>query len=99
MAIETVPLPLPPTADPSKFKDFGREVRGVHPGRLTDEEFKEIEQLLYKVRAAPRIIPHAASFIGVSCSTTHCSSETLISCQRSSTALRRYVGYRDPRSY
>lgn len=55
MAIETVPLPLPPTADPSKFKDFGREVRGVHPGRLTDEEFKEIEQLLYKVRVVPSI--------------------------------------------
>ena len=54
MAIETVPLPLPPTADPSKFKDFGREVRGVHPGRLTDEEFKEIEQLLYKVRMSFR---------------------------------------------
>jgi len=53
MAIETLPLPLPPTADPSKFKDFGREVRGVHPGRLTDEEFKEIEQLLYKVCIAP----------------------------------------------
>ena len=49
MAIETFPLPLPPIADPSKFKDFGREVKGVHPGRLMDEEFKEIEQLLYKV--------------------------------------------------
>ena len=49
MAIEVHPLPLPSSADPSKFKDFGREVRGVHPGRLTDEEFKEIEQLLYKV--------------------------------------------------
>ena len=52
MAIETIPLPLPSTADPSKFEDFGREVRGVHPGRLTDEEFKEIEQLLYKVCVA-----------------------------------------------
>ena len=49
MTIETFPLPLPPTADPSEFKDFGREVKGVHPGRLTDEEFEEIEQLLYKV--------------------------------------------------
>ena len=54
MAIEILPLPLPRTADPSKFKDFGREVRGVHPGRLTDEEFKEIEQLLYKVLVVPR---------------------------------------------
>jgi hypothetical protein len=61
MAIEAVPLPLPSTADPSKFKDFGREVRGVHPGRLTDEEFKEIEQLLYKVCVAPpmfRLLPY-----------------------------------------
>lgn len=49
MAIEILPLPLPPSADPSKFKDFGREVKGIHPGRLTDEEFKEVEQLLYKV--------------------------------------------------
>jgi hypothetical protein len=55
MAIETLPLPLPPTADSSKFKDFGREVRGVHPGRLTDEEFKEIEQLLYKVCVIPPV--------------------------------------------
>ncbi|KAF9651921.1 Clavaminate synthase-like protein [Thelephora ganbajun] len=49
MAIEVLPLPLPSSADPSKFRDFGREVKGIHPGRLTDEEFKEIEQLLYKV--------------------------------------------------
>jgi hypothetical protein len=49
MAIETFPIPLPPAADASKFKDFGREVRGVHPGRLTDKEFKEIERLLYEV--------------------------------------------------
>ena len=57
MAIETFPLPLPPTADPSKFKDFGREVRGVHPGRLTDEEFKDIEQLLYRVCVIPPPLP------------------------------------------
>lgn len=49
MAIEVLPLPLPPSADPSKFTDFGREVRGIHPGRLTDEEFEKIQQLLYKV--------------------------------------------------
>ncbi|GJE97802.1 TauD/TfdA family dioxygenase [Phanerochaete sordida] len=48
MAIEVAPLPLPPSADPSKFADFGREVKGVSPGTLTPEQFKEIEQLLYK---------------------------------------------------
>ncbi|EMD42350.1 hypothetical protein CERSUDRAFT_110859 [Gelatoporia subvermispora B] len=47
-AIETAPLPLPPSADLSKFVDFGREVKGVNPGTLTPEQFKEIERLLYK---------------------------------------------------
>lgn len=50
MAIELTPLPLPASADASKFVNFGREVKGVHPGKLTLEEFKEIEELLYKVR-------------------------------------------------
>lgn len=49
MALEVVPLPLPPSADPTKFTDFGREVKGVNPGGLTTEQFKEIEELLYKV--------------------------------------------------
>ena len=62
MAIETFPLPLPPTADPSKFKDFGREVKGVHPGRLTDEEFKEIQQLLYKVCVIPQYPCHSLAY-------------------------------------
>jgi len=48
MAIELTPLPLPASADASKFANFGREVKGVHPGKLTPEEFKEIEELLYK---------------------------------------------------
>ncbi|KLO20172.1 Clavaminate synthase-like protein [Schizopora paradoxa] len=48
MAIEVVALPLPSSADPSKFADFGREVKGVDPGQLTDEQFKEIQELLYK---------------------------------------------------
>jgi hypothetical protein len=50
MAIDLAPLPLPASADASKFVNFGREVKGIHPGKLTPEEFKEIEQLLYKVR-------------------------------------------------
>jgi hypothetical protein len=51
MAIELVPLPLPASADPSKFADFGREVKGVHPGTLTPEQFGEIQEALYKVRS------------------------------------------------
>ena len=51
MAIEVEPLPLPSSADPSKFADFGREVKGVDPGQLTDEQFKEVQELLYKVRS------------------------------------------------
>ncbi|TFK56915.1 Clavaminate synthase-like protein [Heliocybe sulcata] len=48
MAIEVVPLPLPPSADASKFKDFGREVKGVSPGELNDEQFEVVRDLLYK---------------------------------------------------
>lgn len=49
MAIELVPLPLPASADASKFADFGREVKGIHPGTLTPEQFKEIQDALYRV--------------------------------------------------
>jgi hypothetical protein len=52
MAIELTPLPLPPTADASKFVDFGKEVKGVDPGNLSPEQLEEIKQLLYKVRHA-----------------------------------------------
>lgn len=85
MAIELLPISLPPSADPSKFKDFGREVRGVHPGRLTDEQFKEIEQLLYKVWALLPNATHTILLICVSGSMIYCSSETSIFHLRSST--------------
>ncbi|KAF8333240.1 uncharacterized protein EI90DRAFT_3053541 [Cantharellus anzutake] len=49
MAIELVPLPLPASANPAYFSEFGREVRGVDPGNIDTETFKEIEELLYKV--------------------------------------------------
>ena len=49
MTIETVPLTLPPSADPSKFLNFGKEVIGVNPGDLSSSDFAEIRQLLYKV--------------------------------------------------
>ncbi len=49
MTLETVPLTLPPSADSSKFSNFGRQVTGVDPGNLTPSDFAEIQQLLYKV--------------------------------------------------
>lgn len=49
MTIEVAPLPLPPSADASKFADFGREVKGINPGALTQEQLEEIKDLLYKV--------------------------------------------------
>ena len=50
MAIEFLPLPLPATADASKFLDFGRVVKGIDPGSLTEpKEFAEIREALYKV--------------------------------------------------
>jgi hypothetical protein len=54
MAIQTVPLTCPPSADPSTFANFGREVIGVNPGNLSPSEFAEIQQLLYKVRVPAR---------------------------------------------
>ncbi|KAK0209244.1 hypothetical protein DFS33DRAFT_1308671 [Desarmillaria ectypa] len=48
MAIEFVPLPLPASADPSKFTTFGRQVKGVDPGNFTSEQFHEIRDALYK---------------------------------------------------
>ncbi|KAI9510760.1 alpha-ketoglutarate dependent xanthine dioxygenase [Russula earlei] len=51
MTVQTIPLTLPPSADPSKFADFGREVVGVNPGDLSPSDFAEIEQLLYKYDA------------------------------------------------
>jgi len=48
MAIELQPLPLPAAADPSKFVNFGREVKGVDPGSLNPKEFAEIREALYK---------------------------------------------------
>lgn len=57
MAIEFVPLPLPPSADPSKFVEFGREVKGVDPATLdpSSERFTEIHDALYKVGSPPLI--------------------------------------------
>lgn len=51
MAIQLEPFPLPATADFDKLKDFGRIVKGVDPANLTEEQFKEIEKLLYQYDA------------------------------------------------
>ncbi|KAJ8521948.1 hypothetical protein ONZ45_g1422 [Pleurotus djamor] len=51
MAIELAPLPLPASADPSKFIDFGREVKGLHPGQLSPEELDQVKEALYKYDA------------------------------------------------
>ncbi|KAF8552327.1 hypothetical protein OG21DRAFT_151502 [Imleria badia] len=48
MTIELAPLPLPASADPSYFVDFGREVKGVNPGELIPPQFLEIHDALYK---------------------------------------------------
>ncbi|KAL0952015.1 hypothetical protein HGRIS_008664 [Hohenbuehelia grisea] len=48
MAIELVPLPLPASADASKFAQFGREVKGVNPGSLSESEFEQVKEALYK---------------------------------------------------
>lgn len=51
MTIEFLPIPLPPSADASRLSKFGREVKGFNPGKeWTDEEFRVIEEGLYKVR-------------------------------------------------
>ncbi|KAJ7486673.1 Clavaminate synthase-like protein [Mycena latifolia] len=51
MTIQLIPLPLPASADASKFTQFGREVVGVDPGNLTSEQFEEIRDALYKYDA------------------------------------------------
>jgi alpha-ketoglutarate-dependent taurine dioxygenase len=50
-SIELLPLPLPASADASRFVDFGREVRGINPGSFTAHEFEYIKEALYKHEA------------------------------------------------
>ena len=47
--ITLAPLVLPTNVDREKFADFGREVKDIHPGNCTADEFNEIEEALYKV--------------------------------------------------
>lgn len=56
MAIDLAPLPLPSSADPSYFVNFGREVKGVNLCELTLPQFSEIHDALYKV-GSPVVSP------------------------------------------
>ena len=60
---------------------------------MTDEEFKEIEQLLYKVCITPYVLI-VGLLIVLMCSMTHCSSGMLIFHLRSSTNSQRFVTLR-----
>ncbi|KAK8849388.1 hypothetical protein IAR55_004720 [Kwoniella newhampshirensis] len=42
------PIPLPPSADPVHFKDFGRKVEGFDPAKIDDSQMEEIIEMLYK---------------------------------------------------
>lgn len=46
--IEVVPILRPPLTHVANFADFGREIRGVHPGAISPERLQGIERLLYK---------------------------------------------------
>ncbi|KAJ3506464.1 hypothetical protein NLJ89_g6853 [Agrocybe chaxingu] len=48
MAIELAPFPVPSSTDAAKLADFGREVKGINVAEFTPEQFKEIEEALYK---------------------------------------------------
>ncbi|KAF9444416.1 hypothetical protein P691DRAFT_778261 [Macrolepiota fuliginosa MF-IS2] len=48
MAIELALLPLSASANPSKFSNFGREVEGLHPGKLTPEQLEDHDVLLFR---------------------------------------------------
>ncbi|TFK83211.1 Clavaminate synthase-like protein [Polyporus arcularius HHB13444] len=48
MAIDLAPISLPATADAEQFKDFGREILGVNPGGMSEEQMKEVHDLLHK---------------------------------------------------
>ncbi|GLD82991.1 taurine catabolism dioxygenase [Collybia sordida] len=48
MTIELVPLPPPTSFDPSILSEFGREVKRLNPATLTQGEFEEVLEALYK---------------------------------------------------
>lgn len=62
MAIELVPLPQPTSANASGLKDFGREVIGLHPGKLTPQQLKEVQEALYKVSCHSTPLPSTSNY-------------------------------------
>ncbi|TCD67895.1 hypothetical protein EIP91_011829 [Steccherinum ochraceum] len=48
MTLQAVPLQFPESLDTEAYSEFGREIRGVDVAKLSEEEFKDIEQLVYK---------------------------------------------------
>lgn len=42
-------LPVPPSADPAAFQDFGRKVEGFDPETVNEKGMAEIIEMLYKV--------------------------------------------------
>lgn len=78
MAIELAPIALPATASGTDFDpDFGREVKGVNPGELTPEQFKEVEIALYTVGS--RIFACEMHLTYALCSMESCCSEMSLS--------------------
>lgn len=55
MAVELWPIEFPSSVDAPKFVDFGREVRGVNPGKLSGDDFQSIVDALNKVCMSPWI--------------------------------------------
>ncbi|KAF9535619.1 Clavaminate synthase-like protein [Crepidotus variabilis] len=47
MTITLLPISFPPSLDPTRFGQFGREVKDVHPGHLNGGQFEELEKALY----------------------------------------------------
>jgi hypothetical protein len=50
-ALKYSSLNLPPSANPAYFNDFGKQVEGFDMGTATEEQLKEVMDMLYKVGA------------------------------------------------
>ena len=50
-ALKYSSLNLPPSANPAYFNDFGKQVEGFDMGTATEEQLKEVMDMLYKVSA------------------------------------------------
>jgi hypothetical protein len=50
-------IPISPSANPTAFDGFGKQVEGFDPADMTEENLKEIMDMLYKVGASCRARP------------------------------------------